>query len=230
MLHQRPYRDSSQLLECMTATHGRMGLVARGSRRAGYAAAGAVAAVRAAQAVVDPARRARPADARRSGRAELRARRAALALGLLLERAAAAVARPGRSESAKFFPAIVAASRSSAARRAWLARCACSSSTCSARSATASSSTASRRPASRCARNYATSTSSSKGFAAPSIAESDAELYPGRDLIALRDLTLDDEASLRTAQRLLGRVLRAHLGERPLQSRLVLQDIVSRGL
>jgi hypothetical protein len=29
---------------------------------------------------------------------------------------------------------------------------------------------------------------------------------------------------------LLGRVLRAHLGERPLQSRLVLQDIVSRGL
>ena len=30
VLHQRPYRDSSQLLECMTATHGRMGLVARG--------------------------------------------------------------------------------------------------------------------------------------------------------------------------------------------------------
>ncbi len=34
VLHQRPYRDSSQLLECMTATHGRIGLVARGSRRA----------------------------------------------------------------------------------------------------------------------------------------------------------------------------------------------------
>src|SRR5262245_7608302 len=33
VLHQRPYRDSSQLLECMTAAHGRMGLVARGSRR-----------------------------------------------------------------------------------------------------------------------------------------------------------------------------------------------------
>jgi DNA repair protein RecO (recombination protein O) len=61
-------------------------------------------------------------------------------------------------------------------------------------------------------------------------AELDAEHYPGRDLIALRDLTLEDEGSLRTAQRLLGRVLRAHLGERPLQSRLVLQDIVSRGL
>ena len=69
-----------------------------------------------------------------------------------------------------------------------------------------------------------------QGFRRAEHAESDAELYSGRDLIALRDLTLDDEASLRTAQRLLGRVLRAHLGERPLQSRLVLQDIVSRGL
>src|SRR3712207_1001458 len=33
VLHQRPYRDSSQLLECMTERHGRVGLVARGSRR-----------------------------------------------------------------------------------------------------------------------------------------------------------------------------------------------------
>ena len=35
VLHQRPYRDSSQLLECVTANHGRVGLVARGSRRTG---------------------------------------------------------------------------------------------------------------------------------------------------------------------------------------------------
>ena len=58
----------------------------------------------------------------------------------------------------------------------------------------------------------------------------DEDRYPGRDLVALRDLTFDDDASLRTAQRLLGRALKAHLGERPLKSRLVLQDIVSRGL
>jgi len=55
-------------------------------------------------------------------------------------------------------------------------------------------------------------------------------VYSGRDLLALRNLTLDDDASLRSAQRLLGRALREHLGERPLKSRLVLQDIVSRGL
>jgi DNA repair protein RecO (recombination protein O) len=60
--------------------------------------------------------------------------------------------------------------------------------------------------------------------------DSDEDQYPGRDLLALRDLKLDDDASLRTAQRLLGRALKAHLGERPLNSRLVLQDIVSRGL
>ncbi len=69
-----------------------------------------------------------------------------------------------------------------------------------------------------------------RGFRRAEPQDSDEDVYPGRDLLALRDLTLDDDASLRTAQRLLGRALRAHLGERPLQSRLVLQDIVSRGL
>lgn len=35
VLHQRPYRNSSQLLECLTLNHGRIGLVAQGSRRIG---------------------------------------------------------------------------------------------------------------------------------------------------------------------------------------------------
>jgi DNA repair protein RecO (recombination protein O) len=69
-----------------------------------------------------------------------------------------------------------------------------------------------------------------RGFRRVEPQDSDDDVYSGRDLLALRDLTLDDEGSLRTAQRLLGRALRVHLGERPLQSRLVLQDIVSRGL
>ncbi|MEQ8514070.1 MAG: DNA repair protein RecO [Chromatocurvus sp.] len=33
LLHRRPFRDSSQLLEVLTAEHGRLGLVARGVRR-----------------------------------------------------------------------------------------------------------------------------------------------------------------------------------------------------
>jgi DNA repair protein RecO (recombination protein O) len=69
-----------------------------------------------------------------------------------------------------------------------------------------------------------------QGFRRAESADANEDCYPGRDLLALRALTLDDDASLRTAQRVLGRALKAHLGERPLQSRLVLQDIVSRGL
>jgi DNA repair protein RecO (recombination protein O) len=57
-----------------------------------------------------------------------------------------------------------------------------------------------------------------------------ADVYSGSELIALREQILEDEASLRAAQRLLGRVLKAYLGERPLKSRLVFKDIVSRGL
>ena len=33
LLHRRPYRESSQLLELLTAAHGRVGVVARGLRR-----------------------------------------------------------------------------------------------------------------------------------------------------------------------------------------------------
>lgn len=33
VLHRRPYRNSSQLIECMTCTYGRVGLIAQASRR-----------------------------------------------------------------------------------------------------------------------------------------------------------------------------------------------------
>jgi DNA repair protein RecO (recombination protein O) len=62
------------------------------------------------------------------------------------------------------------------------------------------------------------------------LADDHDEVYTGHELMSLRDETLADEASLRAAQRLLARVLRTYLGDRPLQSRLVLQDIVRRGL
>ena len=35
VLHKRPYRDTSQLLEVLTADHGRLSLVAKGTRRKG---------------------------------------------------------------------------------------------------------------------------------------------------------------------------------------------------
>jgi len=54
--------------------------------------------------------------------------------------------------------------------------------------------------------------------------------YSGRELISLRSQSLDDRDSLRAARHLLERVLSVYLGERPLRSRLVFRDIVDRGL
>lgn len=57
-----------------------------------------------------------------------------------------------------------------------------------------------------------------------------SELHWGRELISLRRELLADDDSLRAAKRLLDRVLRLYLGDRPLRSRLVLKDIFHRGL
>ena len=56
------------------------------------------------------------------------------------------------------------------------------------------------------------------------------EVYLGEDLIALREETLGDEQSLRTAKRLLARLLNVYLGERPLKTRTVMRELVGRGL
>lgn len=61
-------------------------------------------------------------------------------------------------------------------------------------------------------------------------AGNDEDTYLGRDLIALRDGGLDDDQSLRAAQRLLSRLLSLYLGDRPLKTRAVLRDVVGRGL
>ncbi len=56
------------------------------------------------------------------------------------------------------------------------------------------------------------------------------DLYRGRDLISLRNETLDDEECLRAAKRLLSRALRVYLGDRPLKTRSVLRDILDTGV
>lgn len=64
------------------------------------------------------------------------------------------------------------------------------------------------------------------------IANSDLAIdaISGRDLISLRERRLDDAASLGVARRLLGRILESHLGGRPLRTRQVMRDIVDRRL
>lgn len=56
------------------------------------------------------------------------------------------------------------------------------------------------------------------------------DIYLGQDLIALREEALEDEQSLRSAKRLLTRLLNVYLGERPLKTRSVMREVVGRGL
>ena len=229
VLHQRPYRDSSQLLECITAGHGRIGLVARGSRRAATRQ----------RALLQPFAPLKMSWVRRGE------------LGRLTHVEADGPSYPleGQRLLAGFYVSelllrLTARGDPNAEIFSWYSRCLAQ--LCEAPSVARTlrvfeldllralgygvelDGESSTGEPLRADSSYVYELE--QGFRRVDIADSGAEVYPGRDLISLRERALDDEASLKTAQRLLGRVLKRHLGERPLQSRRVLQDIVSRGL
>ena len=54
------------------------------------------------------------------------------------------------------------------------------------------------------------------------------ETFSGNHLVSLREHRLDDSGSLGAAKRLLGGILRFHLGERPLRTRQVMREIIDR--
>ena len=229
MLHQRPYRDSSQLLECMTASHGRMGLVARGSRRAG----------RGQRALLQPFAPLKLSWVRRGDLGRLthveaegpshalegqRLLAGFYANELLLRLTARGDPNPDvfscYSRCLAQLGGTQSVARTLRVFELELLRALGYGLELDGESTTG-------EPL-RADLNYVYELE--QGFRRAEPHDEDEDRYPGRDLVALRDLTFDDDASLRTAQRLLGRALKAHLGERPLKSRLVLQDIVSRGL
>ena len=229
VLHQRPYRDSSQLLECMTASHGRMGLVARGSRRAG----------RGQRALLQPFAPLKVSWIRRGD------------LGRLtqVEPEGQSHALEGHGLLAGFYVnelllRLTARGDPNPDIFSCYSRCLAQLGGAQGIARTLrefelellralgyglelDGDSTTGEPL-RADLNYVYELE--LGFRRAEPRDEDEDHYPGRDLLALRDLTFDDDASLRTAQRLLGRALKAHLGERPLKSRLVLQDIVSRGL
>jgi DNA repair protein RecO (recombination protein O) len=229
VLHQRPYRDSSQLLECITAAHGRIGLVARGSRRAATRQ----------RALLQPFAPLKISWIRRGE------------LGRLTHVEADGPSYPlaGQRLLAGFYAnelllRLTARGDPNADVFSCYSRCLAQLGETPSVARTLrvfeldllralgygielAGDSLTGEPL-RADASYVYELE--QGFRRVDIADSDADVYSGRELLSLRDRALDDEASLRTAQRLLGRVLRGHLGERPLQSRRVLQDIVSRGL
>ena len=229
VLHQRPYRNTSQLLECVTAAHGRVGLVARGSRRPASRQ----------RALLQPFVPLRVSWTRRgdlgrlthvessgpafelAGMALLAAYYANELLLKLLERG-----DPNAEVFSCYSRCLAQLARSQNVARALrfyeldLLRALGYGLELDAEANTGSP-----------LRGESTYVFELEGGArAVDHTPADDDVYTGRELISLRDRALEDDAALRAAQRLLGRALRVHLGDKPLRSRLVLQDIVSRGL
>jgi DNA repair protein RecO (recombination protein O) len=229
VLHQRPYRNTSQLLECVTANHGRVGLVARGSRRVGGGQ----------RALLQPFVPLRLSWLRRgelgrlthvepAGRGYALASQALLAGYYTNELLLRLTARSDpNAEIFSCYSRCLAelAETALAARPLRVFELALLDALGYGIELTGD--VASGEPL-RPELRYVFEVE--RGLRRVAQPDADADVYSGRDLIALRERRLEDESSLKAAQRLLGRVLRLHLGERPLKSRLVLQDIVSRGL
>ena len=75
-----------------------------------------------------------------------------------------------------------------------------------------------------------TGSSPSTAFSLCSDSATTAESYGGHELISLREERLDDARSLRAAKRLLTQSLNVYLGERPLRTRSILEDVFAREL
>jgi DNA repair protein RecO (recombination protein O) len=229
VLHQRAYKNSSQLLDCLTEGHGVVGLVAQGSRRAG----------RGQRALLQPFVPLRLSWTRRGE------------LGRLIgvELADAPTALLGTALYAGYYAnelmlRLMGRGDANAAAYSCYIRCV---------AALAASSTVACalrlferdllqalgygielevdvdtgqpiRP--ELTYRYETE----RGARLFTETSHDESVFLGRDLIALRDGDFSDGASLRAARRLLQRALALYLGDRPLKSSLVMREIAGRGL
>jgi DNA repair protein RecO (recombination protein O) len=229
VLHQRPFRNTSQIVDCMTADHGRIALVARGSRRPRPGR----------RALLQPFVPLHLSWVRRGD------------LGSLtdVEAAGGAYTLAGDALLAGFYAnelLLRLMARGDANRQIFSCYSECladlASSAPVARSLrlfelrllsglgyglTLDCDAASGAPI-EADRSYVFELE--RGLVAADTVSNGTELHWGRDLISLREERLSDENSLRTARRLLSRVLKTYLGDRPLRSRDVLSDIFHRGL
>lgn len=233
VLHQRPYRNTSQLLECVTAAHGRVALIARGSRRA---ASGQ-------RALLQPFVPLQLSWLRRGELGRLTA--------VELDRGVAGEHRSLESQ------ALLAGYYANELLLRLLARGDPNSEVFSCYSRCLAGLVA-RAGIARTLRLFELRLLRALGYGfeldcdarsgeplqaewqytfemehGPTVSRdppAGADVYSGADLIALREETLESPSSVKAAQRLLGRVLGMYLGDRPLKSRLVAHDIVERGL
>lgn len=229
VLHQRAYKNSSQLLDCLTENHGVVSLVAQGSRRAG----------RGQRALLQPFQ---PLHLSWSRRGEL---------GRLtdVEIAEPAVPLGGNALFAGYYVnelMLRLVARGDANRSAYSCYIRCLAAL--AASPTVSSALRMFERDLLHALGYGIELEVDVDSGEPIRPELSYRfemehgarlhsgtthadsVFLGRELIALRDGELGDRESLRAARRLLKPVLAHYLGDRPLKSSLVMRELSGRGL
>src|SRR5690606_17660720 len=226
VLHQRPYRNTSQLLECLTVGHGRVGLVARGSRRT---ASGQ-------RALLQPFTPLRLSWLRRGDLGRLTAVEAeperpryeleprALLAGYYANEVLLRLTARGDSNPEVFYcysrclAGLAAGEGIARSVRLfeWRLLRALGYGVELERDAVTGE---------PLAPEGCYTFELEHGPKAVAAGTRGSDVYSGADLIALREETLDTDDALRAAQRLLGRVLAVYLGDRPLKSRQVAHDI-----
>lgn len=228
VLHHRPYRNSSQIVECLTADHGRVGLVAQGSRRAANCR----------RAHLQPFVPLRLSWTRRGelGRltdvepeaADLALRGQALLAGYYVNELVLHLSvrdDPNGEVFDSYDDCLAAlAEGSPLARTVRLFELALLRGLGYGLELDRDASTGEPLQP-ECRYVFELEHGPRRADAA-----SDGTAFWGRELISLHRRSLDDRASLRAAKRLLGRVLNSYLGQRRLKTRAVLEDIVELGI
>jgi DNA repair protein RecO (recombination protein O) len=227
VLHHRPFRNTSQLIDCLTARHGRIGLVANGSRRTGSGQ----------RALLQPFSPLRVSWLRRSDLGRLTG----------VESDGAAIELEGNALLAGFYVnelllRLVARGDHSDEIFSCYSTCLID--------------LGSGRPIARSLRLFELGFLRALGYGIgldrdattgePLVpegsyafefergltrvrVESGADVFAGKDIISLRERVLEDQPSLRSARRLLGLILDSYLGDRPLRTRAVFKEIADRG-
>lgn len=225
LLHQRPWQNSSQLLEVLSLSHGRVGLIAAGSRRSG----------RDTRALLQPFVPLRLSWVRRGELGRMTA----------VEAGSAALSLAGTALYAGYYVnelVMALTSRDDPAAELFAHYTTCVNELNSADNVA------------RSLRLFEYRLLNALGFGlqlevdcisgkplrdnveytytldAGARLASGEHAYSGADLISLRDERLDDSRSLQTARLLLADALARHLGSRRLKTRDVLRDIDARGL
>lgn len=226
VLHHRPFRNTSLLLDCLTVTHGRVGLVSQGARRARSGA----------RALLQPFTELRLSWIRRGELGRLidveAVRHAAplagdaLLAGFYLNELIIRLVARGDANAPLFthyrdsLAALVDGPGVARIVRLFELRLL---------------ETLGYRV--ELDRDWRTGTPIEVGSlymfeieSGPTIARPghEAASFPGEHLISLREGRLDDAASLRSARQLLGRILDTYIGGRPLRSRDVMRQVIGR--